>query len=75
MQSDKNISQNFVDLGCEKSAEDPAMYMHFDDIDGEESKEPIGITVTHVDDVLSVESTEFNKNVKDDVTRMEIKEN
>ena len=51
------------------------MYMHFDDIDGEESKEPIGITVTHVDDVLSVESTEFNKNVKDDVTRMEIKEN
>ena len=59
MQSDKNISQNFVDLGCEKSAEDPAMYMHFDDIDGEESKEPIGITVTHVDDVLSVESTEF----------------
>ena len=49
------------------------MYMHFDDIDREESKEPIGITVAHVDDVLSFESTEFNKNIKN--TRMEIKEN
>ena len=42
---------------------DPAMFLYFGENHDEVSKEPSGLAVTHVDDVLSGGNTEFENNV------------
>ena len=59
----QNFSQHLIDLGCKKAIMDPAMYIRFENTAEEAFKEPTGIAVTHVDDVLSVGNTEFNRNI------------
>jgi hypothetical protein len=64
----KNFSQTLVDLGCVKAKMDPAMFIHFEN--EEVSKDPTGIAVTHIDDVLSVGSTKFDKNVMGEIQKI-----
>ena len=66
----KNFSQSLVDLGCVKARMDPAMFIHFENGEEEVSKEPTGIAVTHVDDVLSVGNTKFDKNVMGEMKKV-----
>ena len=59
-----NFSQNLMDLGCEKMKMDPAMFIYFDeDKNTEEVKEPVGLAVTHVDDMLSAGENKFEMDV------------
>ena len=44
------LDKELVDVGCEKSRMDPAMYLFFSDVKGLKKIE--GITLTHVDDLL-----------------------
>ena len=61
-----NFSQNLMDLGCEKMKMDPAMFIYFDENKNtEEVKEPIGLAVTHVDDMLSAGENKFETDVID----------
>ena len=48
-----NLSGELAERGCEKSKMDPAMFLYFGEKNDEVSKEPSGVAVTHVDDVLS----------------------
>ena len=57
-----NFSDHLKKYGCVKSKMDPAMYLYFSD-NNEETKEPSGITVTHVDDVMSAGGKQFKKEV------------
>ena len=58
-----NLSGELINNGCEKSKMDPAMFLYFGENNDEVSKEPSGVAVTHVDDVLSGGNTEFETNV------------
>ena len=58
-----NLSGELINNGCEKSKMDPAMFLYFDENNDEVSKEPSGVAVTHVDDVLSGGNTDFETNV------------
>ena len=55
-----NLSGELINNGCEKSKMDPA---YFGEKNDEVSKEPSGVAVTHVDDVLSGGNTDFETNV------------
>ena len=52
-------------LGCEKAFLDPAMYLYFRDSnpDDIEHREPLGMAVTHVDDVLHSGDEEFEEKI------------
>ena len=58
-----NFSQKLQELGCEKSFVDPAMFTFCHKEGDKTNKEPTGIAVTHVDDVLSAGDSEFEDNV------------
>ena len=58
-----NLSGELINNGCEKSKMDPAMFLYFGENNDEVSKEPSGVAVTHVDDVLSGGNTDFETNV------------
>ena len=62
-----NFSQNLIDFGCKKSRMDPALFIYFDkdEEDNDEVKEPCGLAVTHVDDMLSVGQQKFETEVVD----------
>ena len=51
-----NLSGELINNGCEKSKMDPAMFLYFGENNDEVSKEPSGVAVTHVDDVLRGET-------------------
>ena len=58
-----NFSGEMEVLGCEKSALDPAMFLFFDEKSNKEVREPLGMAVTHVDDVLHTGEDVFDKKV------------
>ena len=60
-----NFSGKLQDFGCEKSMLDPAMFLYFkegvnrDDFE----KNPLGMAVTHVDDVLHTGEEQFDNKI------------
>jgi CxxC motif-containing protein len=61
-----SFSQTILDLGCERSRLDPAMFLFFKKGEQEEEiREPKGIALTHVDDILHAGESSFNKTVMD----------
>ena len=60
-----NFSQKLQDFGCEKSLLDPAMFLYFDeDVSRSDLiKNPVGMAVTHVDDVLHCGRKRFEEKI------------
>ena len=59
-----SFSGEIENLGCEKSLLDPALYIYFPSTQNqEEDKEPVGLAVTHVDDILHAGEEEFEEKV------------
>ena len=59
-----SFSGEIQDLGCEKSLLDPALYIYCPSSQKhEEEKEPAGLAVTHVDDILHAGEEEFEEKV------------
>ena len=58
-----NFSGELLERGCIKSRMDPAMFIHFDGEQDEYNREPDGVAVTHVDDIMSAGDTEFESEV------------
>ena len=60
-----SFSQKLADLGCVKSFLDPAMFIRFDKKTKKDdyTKVPVGIAVTHVDDVLHSGKKKFDEDV------------
>ena len=54
-----NFSGELLERGCIKPRMDPAMFIHFDGEQDEYNREPNGVAVTHVDDIMSAGDTEF----------------
>ena len=48
-----NLSGDLVNSGCLKSKLDPAMFIYFEENNDENCKEPSGIAITRVDDIMS----------------------
>ena len=48
-----NLSGDLVNSGCLKSKLDPAMFIYFEENNDDICKEPSGIAITHVDDIMS----------------------
>ena len=71
----RSFSLNFVGemekLGCEKSFLDPAMFLYFGDSDDQNSeyRDPMGMAVTHVDDVLHAGEDAFEETVMENLKR------
>jgi hypothetical protein len=58
-----NFSGYLVEKGCQKSKMDPAMFIYFKGKQESVCKEPDGVAVTHVDDVMSAGEETFKMNV------------
>ena len=59
-----NFSGQLQTLGCEKAKMDPAMFIHFEENEMDDfHKEPSGLAVTHVDDMLSAGGNRFETEV------------
>ena len=60
-----SFSGRIQELGCEKSLLDPAMFMFFNSKPekDEEEREPSGLAVTHVDDILHAGDNNFDTTV------------
>ena len=60
-----NFGGKLVKLGCEKSFLHPAMFLYFGDSNHDDTyyREPLGMAVTHVDDVLHTGDEEFEKKI------------
>ena len=61
-----NFSEEMQKLGCEKTFLDPAMFLFFGDeqpAQDDEYRDPVGMAVTHVDDVLYAGEEKFEKEV------------
>ena len=56
-----NLSGELTRRGCIKSTMDPAMFIYFDE--DKDLKEPEGVAVTHVDDVLSAGGKKFETDI------------
>ena len=61
-----SFSGTIQELGCEKSLLDPALFIYNKGKEGsgeEEARDPIGLAVTHVDNVLHAGEKEFDDDV------------
>ena len=60
-----SISGRIQELGCEKSLLNPVKFMFFSSQTEkeEEEREPSGLAVTHVDDILNAGGTKFDEKV------------
>ena len=60
-----NFSGKLLDFGCEKSLLDPAMFLYFKKgaTRDDHTKRPLGMAVTHVDDVLHSGNKEFDERI------------
>ena len=60
-----SFSRRILELGCVKCVMDPAMYLYYDQKDTVEmvKKEPLGIAVSHVDDMLHAGTQQFQDKV------------
>ena len=60
-----NFSGKLLDFGCEKSLLDPAMFLYFkkDATRDDHTKKPLGMAVTHVDDVLHSGNKDFDNKI------------
>ena len=59
-----NLSDTLKDLGCTTNSMDPAMFIFFDNKSDDEFREPRGLAITHVDDILSVGDQKFKSDVR-----------
>ena len=66
-----NFGGEMEKLGCEKSFLDPAMFLYFGDSDDQNSeyRDPMGMAVTHVDDVLHAGEDVFEETVMENLKR------
>ena len=60
-----NFSGKLLDFGCEKSLLDPAMFLYFKKgaTRDDHTKKPLGMAVTHVDDVLHSGNKDFDDKI------------
>ena len=60
-----SLSGKMNELGCKKNPHDPAMFFYFSANTEKDAyaKKPIGVAVSHVDDLLHAGKREFNTNV------------
>ena len=61
-----NFSNHLLKFGCTKSKLDPAMFLYYEDED-KDVKEPSGIAVMHVDDIMSAGEEGFETKVMDNM--------
>ena len=58
-----NFSSELMKRGCVKLRMDPAMFIHFSEEQDEYYREPDGVAITHVDDVMSAGENNFEAEV------------
>ena len=62
-----NFSRKLIQKGCVKSKMDPAMFVNFEEEPEEYCREPNGVAITHVDDIMSAGGNKFEAEVLDGI--------